>query len=152
MERFRILTFQNRKIVLIDASDMKPCKEFKQLIDAFHREGIGVIIDTVMVHFPKDVTGLALYDNDNYLYEHPIPERKMTPWNTFYFDFARNEVRSFLISSLFHWIEEFYIDGFRFDAAGQFHYYEFSSQRDYQWFLQKYGNCTIRKDFVLCSL
>lgn len=115
--------------------------EFKQLVDAFHREGIGVIIDTVMVHFPKDATGLALYDNDDHLFEHSIPERRAAPWDTYYFDFARNEVKSFLISSLFHWIEEFYIDGFRFDAAGQFHYYGFSSEIDYKWFLQKYGNC-----------
>jgi len=115
--------------------------EFKQLIDAFHQAGIGVILDIVMVHFPKDATGLAFYDNDSHLFESPIPERKMTAWDTFYFDFGRNEVKSFLISCLFHWIEEFYIDGFRFDAAGQFHYYEFSSDQKYREFLQRYGNC-----------
>lgn len=114
--------------------------EFKQLVDAFHREGIGVILDSVMVHFPKDATGLAKFDGDN-LFESPIPERKNTPWGTYYFDFARNEVRSYLISSLFHWIEEFYIDGFRFDAAGQFHYFEFSTEAKYREHLQRYGNC-----------
>ncbi len=75
--------------------------EFKQLVDAFHREGIGVILDIVLVHFPKDETGLARYDSDC-LFECPIPERKMTAWDTFYFDFARNEVKSFLISNLFY--------------------------------------------------
>jgi 1,4-alpha-glucan branching enzyme len=114
--------------------------DFKRLVDAFHREGIGVILDVVMVHFPKDATGLAHYDSAN-LFESPIPERKMTPWDTFYFDFARNEVRSFLISSLFHWIEEFYVDGFRFDAAGQFHYFEFGTEMKYRDFLRRYGNC-----------
>ncbi len=115
--------------------------DFKRLIDAFHREGIGVILDVVLVHFPNDATGLARYDNDVNLFECPIPERRHTPWGTSYFDFARNEVKSFLISSLVHWIEEFYIDGFRLDAAGQFHYYEFGSDEKYEAFLRKYGNC-----------
>jgi 1,4-alpha-glucan branching enzyme len=115
--------------------------DFKRLVDAFHREGIGVILDEVLVHFPKDATGLAVYDNDSHLFECPIPDRRHTPWGTAYFDFARNEVKSFLISSLFHWIEEYYIDGFRFDAAGQFHYYEFPTEEKYRAFLQKHGNC-----------
>jgi 1,4-alpha-glucan branching enzyme len=115
--------------------------DFKRLIDAFHRAGIGVILDVVMVHFPKDVTGLARYDNDSHLFECPIPDRKHTPWGTYYFDFARNEVKSFLISSLLHWVEEYYIDGFRFDAAGQFHHYEFNSQERFRDFLQRHGNC-----------
>jgi 1,4-alpha-glucan branching enzyme len=115
--------------------------DFKRLIDAFHKEGIGVILDLILVHFPKDATGLACYDNDNHLFECPIPDRKHTPWGTTYFDFARNEVKSFLISSLFHWVEEYYLDGFRFDAAGQFHYYEFPSEQKYQEFLHRHGNC-----------
>jgi 1,4-alpha-glucan branching enzyme len=115
--------------------------DFKQLVDAFHRAGIGVILDVVLVHFPKDKTGLARYDNDDHLFECPIPERQHTPWGTCYFDFARNEVKSFLISSLYHWVEEYYIDGFRFDAAGQFHHYEFPSEERFKAFLQKYGNC-----------
>ncbi len=115
--------------------------DFKQLIDAFHRAGIGVLLDVVMVHFPTDATGLARYDNDNHLFESPIPERQQTPWGTSYFDFARNEVKSFLISSLFHWVEEYYVDGFRFDAAGQFHHYEFGSEERFKSFLQRYGNC-----------
>jgi 1,4-alpha-glucan branching enzyme len=114
--------------------------DFKRLVDAFHREGIGVILDMVLVHFPDDATGLATYDNDTHLFECPIPERRHTPWGTSYFDFARNEVKSFLISSLFHWIEEYYIDGFRFDAAGQFHYYEFASEEKHREFLHKHGN------------
>jgi len=115
--------------------------DFKRLVDAFHRAGIGVILDVVMVHFPTDATGLANYDNDDHLFECPIPERKHTPWGTYYFDFARTEVKSFLISSLFHWVEEFYIDGFRFDAAGQFHHYEFNEEEKFKAFLQRYGNC-----------
>jgi len=115
--------------------------DFKRLIDAFHREGIGVILDVVLVHFPKDGTGLALYDNDDHLFECPIPDRKHTPWGTYYFDFARHEVKSYLISSLFHWIEEFFIDGFRLDAAGQFHHYEFATEDNFREFLRKYGNC-----------
>jgi 1,4-alpha-glucan branching enzyme len=115
--------------------------EFKQLVDAFHRAGIGVILDVVLVHFPTDATGLAAYDNDDHLFECPIPERKHTPWGTYYFDFARNEVKSFLISSLFHWVEEFYVDGFRFDAAGQFHHYEFATAEQCRVFRARYGNC-----------
>jgi 1,4-alpha-glucan branching enzyme len=114
--------------------------EFKQLIDAFHKEGIGVLLDTVLVHFPKDDTGLACYDGDH-LFECPIPERKVTAWDTFYFDFGRSEVRSFLISNLFYWVEEYYMDGFRFDAGGHFHYYEFRSDEQHKWFIQRYGNC-----------
>jgi 1,4-alpha-glucan branching enzyme len=115
--------------------------EFKQLVDAFHRAGIGVVLDVVMVHFPTDTTGLAGYGQGAHLYDCPIPDRKHTPWGTFYFDFARNEVKSFLISSLFHWVEEYYIDGFRFDAAGQFHHYEFPTEKAYQEFLHQHGNC-----------
>lgn len=115
--------------------------EFKQLIDAFHRAGIGVILDVVLVHFPRDGTGLALYDNDDHLFECPIQDRKHTPWGTYYFDFARHEVKSFLISSLIHWVEEYYIDGFRMDAAGQFHHYEFATEHQFREFLRKYGNC-----------
>jgi 1,4-alpha-glucan branching enzyme len=115
--------------------------DFKRLVDAFHREGIGVILDTILVHFPADATGLAGYDNPDHLFECPIPDRKHTPWGTFYFDFARHEVKSFLISSLFHWIEEYYVDGFRFDAAGQFHYYEFGTEEKYRDFLRRHGNC-----------
>ena len=114
--------------------------QFKQLVDAFHKEGIGVIMDVVLVHFPKDDTGLACYDGDH-LFECPIPERKVTAWDTFYFDFGRSEVRSYLISNLFYWIEEYYIDGFRFDAGGHFHYYEFQSDEQHRWFAQRYGNC-----------
>jgi len=114
--------------------------EFKQLVDAFHREGIGVILDIVLVHFPKDETGLARYDSEC-LFECPIPERKMTAWDTYYFDFARNEVKSFLISNLFYWIEQYYIDGFRFDAGGHFHYYEFSSDHKHREFVRRFGNC-----------
>jgi 1,4-alpha-glucan branching enzyme len=115
--------------------------DFKRLIDAFHQAGIGVLLDVVMVHFPTDATGLAAFDNDNNLFECPIPDRKNTPWGTYYFDFARNEVKSFLISSLLHWVEEYYIDGFRFDAAGQFHHYEFGSEERYKAFLATHGNC-----------
>jgi 1,4-alpha-glucan branching enzyme len=115
--------------------------DFKRLIDAFHAAGIGVILDLILVHFPKDATGLACFDNDDHLFECPVPDRKHTPWDTTYFDFARNEVKSFLISCLFHWIEEFYFDGFRFDAAGQFHYYEFGSEQKHKDFLRRHGNC-----------
>jgi 1,4-alpha-glucan branching enzyme len=115
--------------------------DFKQLVDAFHRAGIGVILDVVMVHFPTDATGLAGHGNGGHLFDCPIPDRKNTPWGTFYFDFARNEVKSFLISSLMHWVEEYYVDGFRFDAAGQFHHYEFPTEQSYQAFLHAHGNC-----------
>jgi 1,4-alpha-glucan branching enzyme len=114
--------------------------EFKQLIDAFHKEGIGVILDTVLVHFPKDETGLAKYDGDH-LFECPIPERQNTAWDTFYFDFGRSEVKSFLISNIMYWIEEYFIDGFRFDAGGHFHHYEFQSDEKHMAFLRQYGNC-----------
>jgi len=115
--------------------------EFKQLVDAFHREGIGVILDMALVHFPKDATGLAAYDNDQHLFECANPERRYTAWDTLYFDFARAEVKSFLISCVMHWIEEYYIDGCRFDAAGHYHYYEFATVQKYREFVQRHGNC-----------
>jgi len=115
--------------------------DLKRLIDAFHEAGIGVILDVVLIHFPDDRTGLACYDNDSHLFECPIPDRRRTPWGTSYFDFARNEVKSYLISCLCHWAEEFYVDGFRFDAAGQFHHYEFPSEDRYKAFLAEHGNC-----------
>ena len=85
--------------------------EFKHLVDALHRAGIGVIVDWVPAHFPKDEWALARFDGTA-LYEHPDPRRGEHPdWGTLVFDFGRTEVRNFLVANALYWLGEFHIDG-----------------------------------------
>jgi 1,4-alpha-glucan branching enzyme len=100
--------------------------EFRHLVDRLHQAGIGVLLDWVPGHFPKDSFGLARFDGQA-LYEHPDPRRGDQPdWGTHVFDFGRREVRNFLVANAIYWLEEFHIDGLRVDAVASMIYLDFS--------------------------
>lgn len=101
-------------------------EEFAQLVDAFHQAGIGVILDWVPAHFPADAWALARYDG-SHLFEHPDLRKGYHPdWKSLIFNFERNEVRSFLISSALYWLERYHIDGLRVDAVASMIYLDYS--------------------------
>ncbi|MFI7344342.1 1,4-alpha-glucan branching enzyme [Streptomyces sp. NPDC050085] len=112
--------------------------DFKYLIDALHRAGIGVLMDWVPAHFPRDDWALAEFDGKN-LYEHEDPLRSDHPdWGTLEFDYGRKEVRNFLVANALYWCEEFHIDGLRVDAVASMLYLDYSREHG-QWTPNQFG-------------
>ncbi|CAL9326785.1 1,4-alpha-glucan branching enzyme [Streptomyces olindensis] len=112
--------------------------DFRYFVDACHRAGLGVIMDWVPAHFPKDDWALARFDGDP-LYEPGNERRAEHPdWGTYEFDFGRTEVRNFLVANAVYWCEEFHIDGLRVDAVASMLYLDYSRE-DGQWEPNAYG-------------
>jgi len=112
--------------------------DFRYLVDFLHRQGVGVILDWVPAHFPKDAFMLGRFDGTA-LYEHWDRRRGEHPdWDTFIFNYGRHEVRSFLISNALYWLSEFHVDGLRLDAVASMLYLDYSRQGG-DWLPNRYG-------------
>ena len=112
--------------------------DLRAFVDALHGRGIGVILDWVPAHFPRDDWALARFDGTA-LYEHADPRRGAHPdWGTLVFNFARHEVRNFLLANALYWLEEFHADGLRVDAVASMLYLDYSREAG-EWLPNRYG-------------
>ncbi len=112
--------------------------DFMFLVDHLHQRGIGVILDWVPAHFPRDAAGLGYFDG-THLYEHADPRQGEQPdWNTFVFNYGRHEVQTFLIGNALFWLDKYHVDGLRVDAVASMLYLDYA-RREGQWIPNRYG-------------
>jgi 1,4-alpha-glucan branching enzyme len=113
-------------------------QDFMYLIDLLHRNGIGILVDWVPSHFPGDEYGLAYFDG-THLYEHSDSRKGFHPdWKSYIFNYGRNEVRNFLISSAIFWLDKYHLDGIRVDAVASMLYLDYA-RKDSEWIPNEYG-------------
>src|SRR5207253_1229068 len=124
-------------------------QDFMYLVDVLHRNGIGVILDWVPSHFPTDEHGLAYFDG-THLFEHADPRQGFHPdWNSLIFNYGRNEVRSFLLSSALYWLGAYHADGLRVDAVASMLYLDYSRKAGH-WLPDQYGGLENTDSLEVC--